>query len=1034
VADEQTNGNGNGNGTRHGVAVNRRPLVPTGRQLAKGEQVTEFEFVENTKVAVERKRPGQLLREWARDADPRGIEGPMTPIIVLAAIALIGAWDDVALGVLLPEIRSEFGLSVAFLGALATQLLVVALLVGPPMGYLADRVKRVWLVRVGSILSNLASIGAGVSKSVPQLVGSRWAGGMAKGIQDPAGLPLLTDYYGTKSRARVFAFLFAAGQLGVVIGPTVAGQLGDRFGWRSTLIVLGGLATIVSFGTFFLKEPKRGAQERREMGADDEVAEREQEPVTFAEGWRAARSISTVRRFMYASPILYIGGTGTGLILSLYFAEVFSLGPRERGYLGTLGGCIGLIALVFSGPVTDRLLRDRPGRVLTYLGGAIALQAVAFLGLAFSPNLALSVVLTLPISFAAPLLLPALITLISLVVPPRMRGFGLQSFAWFQLIGVLFFPTLLLQSEALGLRKGMLVFIPFLAIGGIIIASGSGGVQRDIRAAQAAAMAEEEARKARSGGRGKMLVCRDVDVEYDGVQVLFNVDFDMDEGEIVALLGTNGAGKSTLLRAIAGIQEASNGAIFLDDLDITHVPPHENARRGVVMMPGGQATFPALTVADNLRAAVWMNRDDDEFVAARMDEVLGFFPVLRERFDQVAGNLSGGEQQMVGLGQAFLMKPRLLMIDELSLGLAPVVVEQLLQIIREIHQQGTTIILVEQSLNVAMTIAERAVFMEKGEVRFSGRTDDLLARPDLVRSVFMGGGASGGRSAAPARRSADAEQGNILEVSDISLRFGGVHALRGAGLQAAAGEIVGIIGPNGAGKTTLFDVISGFVTADSGSVVIDGTDVTGLSPDARARLGLGRSFQSAKLFPAMTVRENIAVALERKAVKNPLLAAVRSSRVRKSEQRLQRQADGLIELLGLDAFADKFLGELSTGTRRAVDVACIMASDPKVLLLDEPSSGLAQAETEELGPVITRIVRQTGCAAIVIEHDLPLITSVSHRLVAMELGAVVVDGTPTDVVNDKRVLGSYLAASEGVLARSDSRAAALAAALGQDAT
>jgi branched-chain amino acid transport system ATP-binding protein len=391
--------------------------------------------------------------------------------------------------------------------------------------------------------------------------------------------------------------------------------------------------------------------------------------------------------------------------------------------------------------------------------------------------------------------------------------------------------------------------------------------------------------------------------------------------------------------------------------------------------------------------------------------------------DMLAGNLSGGEQQMVGLGQAFLMKPRLLMIDELSLGLAPAVVERLLGIIREIHAQGTTILLVEQSLNVALTIAERAVFMEKGEIRFDGPTEELLSRPELVRSVFMGGGSSGGGIATtPRERPTPAAVAQpMLEVVDAAVQFGGVLALRSASLRVAANEIVGIVGPNGAGKTTLFDLVSGFVPADRGRIVLDGTDLAGLTPDARARLGLGRSFQSAKLFPALTVRESIAVALEQRAVKNPALALLWTAKVRKGEQKLYRRVDGLIELLGLGAFADKFVGELSTGSRRAVDVACIMAAEPKMLLLDEPSSGLAQAETEELGPVLTRIVKETGCGVLVIEHDMPLITSMSDRLVAMELGTTIADGPPASVLSDPRVLASYLSASDAVIERSSSR-------------
>jgi ABC-type branched-subunit amino acid transport system ATPase component len=267
-----------------------------------------------------------------------------------------------------------------------------------------------------------------------------------------------------------------------------------------------------------------------------------------------------------------------------------------------------------------------------------------------------------------------------------------------------------------------------------------------------------------------------------------------------------------------------------------------------------------------------------------------------------------------------------------------------------------------------------------------------------------------------------------LEVRDLAVRFGGVDALRGVDLEVAPGEVVGVIGPNGAGKTTLFDLVSGFTTPDRGQVLLAGVDVTGASPDARARAGLGRSFQSARLFPALTVRENIAVALERKAVGNPLLAMVWAPQVRTAERRIARQADRLVDLLGLGPYADATLAELSTGSRRTVDVACLLASEPSLLLLDEPSSGLAQAETESLGPLLQRIVRETGCGMLVIEHDLPLVTALSDRMVAMEGGSVLVTGTPEQVRSDPRLLSSYLAASDDVVQRSG-RMGALAALL-----
>jgi branched-chain amino acid transport system ATP-binding protein len=405
-----------------------------------------------------------------------------------------------------------------------------------------------------------------------------------------------------------------------------------------------------------------------------------------------------------------------------------------------------------------------------------------------------------------------------------------------------------------------------------------------------------------------------------------------------------------------------------------------------------------------------------------MGEVLGYFPPLADRLDVTAGTLSGGEQQMVALGQAFLMKPRLLMIDELSLGLAPAVVEQLLAILREMRRLGTTIVLVEQSLNVALTVAERAVYMERGQIMFDGPTDELLGRSDLVRAIFMGGGPPAATTARRYVSSVDRQV--VLDVQDVAVSFGGVRALGGVSLDVAAGEIVGIIGPNGAGKTTLFDVISGFVRPDRGSITVDGTDVTRLSPDARARLGLGRSFQSARLFGPLTVRETIAVALERRTVKSALLGAMWAPTVRTRERQIAERVDGYIEQLGLERYADKYVHELSTGTRRAVDVACAIAKEPKVLLLDEPSSGLAQAEVESLGPTLTRLVRETGCGMLLIEHDLPLLSAVSQRMVAMELGDVLVTGTPEQVVSDPKVLGSYLAASNDVIQRSGSRVGA----------
>jgi ABC-type branched-subunit amino acid transport system ATPase component/MFS family permease len=1003
--------------------LRRRPLVPTERQRAVGD-------VERGPVTLEvdgeptEARAGlrQRLGATLRDADPRLITGPRLPIVVLALTSTIATWDDQALAILAPEIRAEFGFSVAFLVLLGSLMGFLNELVALPLGYVADRVSRVWMVRIGSLVANLGSVLQGIAPGAGALIGARVGGGLGAAAVRPASFPLMTDYYEPSARARVFSFLAAGGQLGLVVGPLLVGLVGARYGWRPAVVSLGALASVVSLTTFLLREPGRGVVEREAAGMDPEAAaEAEGETPGFVEAYRTMASITTLRRFWFVAPFTIVAGAGSGTILSVYYAEVFLLGPDTRGVIASVGAALGFVAVLVFGPVGDRMLQTRPARLVMVAVGITLYQAVSFAVLAFAPNPAVAIAVGLPSAIVSTMFFPAQITMISMIVPPRMRGLGLQTAAPWQFLGLLLAPVVTgVAVSTLGLKAGLLFFAIPLLPAAAIIASTAGHIERDIRNARADALAEAELRELREAGASRLLLVRNLDVGYDGVQVLFGVDLDVEQGELLALLGTNGAGKSTLLRAIAGTQDPTAGAIFLDGRDITHTPAWQSAELGVVMMPGGRAVFPDLTVAENLAAAAWLE-DDGAEVARRRRQVLAHFPVLRERLDQPAGTLSGGEQQMVALGQALIMQPRLLMIDELSLGLAPAVVEQLLGILREIHATGTTVIVVEQSLNVALSIAERAVFMEKGQVRFDGSTEELLARPDLVRSVFIGAAGGGSTRRRRLASTPDEEALPALAVEDVAVAFGGVRALRGANLSVARGEILGIIGPNGAGKTTLFDVVSGFVAPDRGTVSLEGVDVTALPAHARGQLGLARSFQNARLFPALTVRETIAAFMDRRSSRNPLAAALWLPGVRASERRVKDRVDGLIELLGLEDNADKFVGELSTGSRRIVDVAGVMAQNPKVLLLDEPTSGLAQAETEALGPLMLRIVREIGCAIVLIEHDVPLVSSVSDRMVAMELGRDVVTGTPAEVTSHPDVLRAYLSATEDVLARSGDR-------------
>ncbi|HET6793243.1 MAG TPA: ABC transporter ATP-binding protein [Acidimicrobiales bacterium] len=240
-----------------------------------------------------------------------------------------------------------------------------------------------------------------------------------------------------------------------------------------------------------------------------------------------------------------------------------------------------------------------------------------------------------------------------------------------------------------------------------------------------------------SPGGPALLQLEAIDFSYGPLQVLHGVDLEVWDGEIVALVGTNGAGKSTLLRVAAGLDRPGRGRVLLEGRDVTDVPAEDRVALGVGLLLGGRSLFSDLSVDENLRvAATTVRRSPD--LEDRLAEMFALFPRLADRRRQAAASLSGGEQQMLALAKVLLLRPRLLMIDELSLGLAPVIVADLLEVLRRVRDGGTTIVVVEQSVAVAAEIADRAVHMEKGAIRFVGAPRQLM-EAEVARSVFFGG-------------------------------------------------------------------------------------------------------------------------------------------------------------------------------------------------------------------------------------------------------------------------------------------------------
>jgi branched-chain amino acid transport system ATP-binding protein len=664
----------------------------------------------------------ERVRGYLGGEDPR-------PALAMFGLNAVDELDNATFVWLAPVIAETYHKEVGAFGLITVLVLVVAPLVAIPVSVAADRLPRMPIALGCAALWGVFSLLTGVSWTLWFLVVARVGSSLGRTVSYPVQLSLMADFYSPHTRAKALGVHAMANHVGAIFGALAAGAIAALFSWRAAFFVLALPTLLVILACRRVPEPPRGAFERR--------ASAEPPPVlTVFPRLYAIRSL----RYLWFAGVWFIGGLlGAQITLSFYFKDEFGIGAFGLGVIGAVAG-LGAIAATYVGAqMAQQRLNISPQHGLRFLVGVAFAVSGLLAVFALARWLWLAIAVLFVISALFGLVAQLLAAIGTLVSPPDLRS---SAYSIGQLIGLLgagFAVVVALVADGKGFGWAYLLAALLWVRGSFHILTATRYVDADVERLDPAHV--DEVARTDESGRTILLETKDLTVSYSGVQVLFGVDIAIREGECGALLGTNGAGKSTVLNAVSGLVEPDGGNVWFDGVAITGETPERVAGRGLVQAPGGRGIFPGLTVEENLRLGTFLLRGDKKVGSQRVEEVLDVFPALRPLLDRRAGALSGGQRQMLVLAQAFLLKPRLLLIDELSLGLAPVVVQELLDSVRRMLAEGVTVVVVEQSVNVALTLADRAYFLEKGEVRFEGPTSELLGRDDLLRSVFLGSAA-----------------------------------------------------------------------------------------------------------------------------------------------------------------------------------------------------------------------------------------------------------------------------------------------------
>jgi ABC-type branched-subunit amino acid transport system ATPase component/predicted MFS family arabinose efflux permease len=670
-------------------------------------------------------------------------------VFTFVMLILLQSFDELegaVLSVLAPNIRDTFHVTdgvIVFISAASGAFIVLGAV---PMGWLADRFRRGRIIGCATAAFAACVFSCGLAVNAVSLFFGRFGVGVAKSNALPVQGSLIADAFPIGIRGRVGAWVAGAARLAAVLSPAVVGGIaalaGGTAGWRWAYLLVGLPMIPLAILAFRIPEPPRGQHEKLDV-LGRVFSDVKEAPISIEAAFARLTRIKTLKTTLVAFAAIGFGLFTGPVLQNLYLDDHFHLGAFGRGVVGSVTGVGVLLVLPFAGKRYDTLYRRDPAQAIRLLGAMIVPVAVLLPIQYAMPN---------PTLFAIAGILPTvlLITAFTMVgpvlqsiVPYRLRGLGLalgSIYVFFigatggALVAAIF-------TNAFGPKTAVIVVtVPSMLVGGLLVIRSAGSVKGDLSlvVAELREELEEHERQQEDPESIPALQVNAIDFAYGHVQVLFDVGFEVRKGEVLALLGTNGAGKSTILRVIAGLGTPSRGVVRLDGVTITYVAPEQRVGLGIRLLPGGKGVFPQMTVRENLEMGAYIYRGDPADRERRIARVLELFRDLTDRQSQMAGSLSGGQQQMLALAMTLLHDPDVLLIDELSLGLSPIVVQELIGVIEQLKAEGMTIVIVEQSLNVALAIADRAVFMEKGQVRFEGPAQELAERGDLARAVFLG--------------------------------------------------------------------------------------------------------------------------------------------------------------------------------------------------------------------------------------------------------------------------------------------------------